>query len=242
IEKLKLLSWRAGIFYNYSEKASNRYKNGETNYLEKISAEATYQEVLLDKKQAEKNIEIYRQEMQKLLNTTQPIQTKDTVLMKLLFALSDTVAYNKNPGMEYYRQKAVIAQTASNIEKANFLPDISAGYSVSAQPGDHGFDGYSIGVSIPLWFRPQQGRVQAAKLETNIAGADFESYHNNIKTAFNQQLKEIEKLTDLLAYYETAGNRQAEEILKTAQNSYKAGEIGYIEYSQNISQAVGIKL
>jgi cobalt-zinc-cadmium resistance protein CzcA len=122
IEKLKLLSWQVGIFHNYSEMADIRFKNGETNYLEKISAQTTYQEVLLAKNQAEKDIEIYRQEMQKLLNTSQPIQIKDTLLVKLQFASLDTGAYNKNPILDFYQQKTVVAQTVSKIEKSNFLP------------------------------------------------------------------------------------------------------------------------
>ncbi len=241
MEKLKLLSRQAAIFHNYSEMANIRFKNGETNYLEKISAQATYQEVLLAQKQAEKDIEIYKQEMQKLLNINQPFQAKDTVLMKLPIASLDTGAYIKNPGLEFYRQKTVIAQTASNIEKSNFLPDISLGYSIPVESGVHGFYGYQLGVSIPLWFRPQQGRVQAASLGVRIAEADAENYRNNIRTAYNQQLDEIEKLTGLITFYETVGIRQADEILKTADNSYKTGQIGYVEYSQNISQAISIK-
>ena len=241
IEKLKLLSHQAKIFHNYSEMADIRFKNGETNYLEKVSSQATYQEVLLTQNQAEKDIEIYRKELQKLLNTSQPIQAKDTVLLKLQLALPDTGAYSKNPVLEFYRQKTVIAQTASNIEKSGFLPDISLGYSVPVENGVHGFYGYQLGISIPLWFRPQQGRVQAARLDKLITDADLENYRNNIRTAYKQQLDEIEKLSALITFYETIGIRQADEILKTADNSYRTGQIGYVEYSQNISQAINIK-
>lgn len=197
--------------------------------------------MLLAQNQAEKDIEIYRQELQKLLNTSQPIQAKDTVLLKLQLALPDTGAYSNNPELEFYRQKTVIAQTASNIEKANFLPDISLGYSIPIENGVHGFYGYQVGVSFPLWFRPQQGRTHAARLGKSIADADLENYRNNIRTAYKQQLDEIEKLSALIIYYENIGIQQADEILKTADNSYRTGQIGYVEYSQNLSQSINIK-
>lgn len=241
MEKLKLLARQAGIFRNYSEMADIRFKNGETNYLEKISSQAIYQEVVLAQNQAEKDIEIYRKELQKLLNTSQPVRVKDTMLVKLPFVLPDTGAYHKNPALEFYRQKTVVAQSASNIEKSNLLPDISLGYSIPVENGVHGFHGYQVGISIPLWFRPQQGRIQSANIGVKIAESDFENYRNNIRTAYKQQLDEIEKLSDVITFYETVGIKQADEILKTANNSYKTGQIGYVEYSQNISQAISIK-
>ena len=45
-----------------------------------------------------------------------------------------------------------------------------------------------------------------------------------------------------MGYYETIGLKQAEEIIRVSQISYNLGEIGYIEYIQNLTQAFDTKL
>jgi cobalt-zinc-cadmium resistance protein CzcA len=43
-------------------------------------------------------------------------------------------------------------------------------------------------------------------------------------------------------YYTTEGNRQADDQIRIAQVSYDLGEIGYMEYIQNMALAVQSKL
>jgi cobalt-zinc-cadmium resistance protein CzcA len=46
---------------------------------------------------------------------------------------------------------------------------------------------------------------------------------------------------NLVNYYESSGLQQADQILRITQFSYKKGEIGYVEYIQNLTQALSIK-
>ncbi len=43
-------------------------------------------------------------------------------------------------------------------------------------------------------------------------------------------------------YYETIGLKQADEIIRISQISYKLGEIEYMEYIQNLTMAFDTKL
>ncbi len=54
----------------------------------------------------------------------------------------------------------------------------------------------------------------------------------------------MESYTRFLAqlnYYETTGLKQADQILRITQFAYSKGEIAYVEYSQNLSQALSVK-
>lgn len=242
MEKLKLLSYQDSIYKKFSDVAELKYKTGETSSLEKLSAQNKYQEVQVYKMQAEADIKINQQELQKLLNMQQTISIADNKLQKqTLSAITDTSAIKQNPLLAYFNQKISLANSQLSLEKNKFLPDFSVGYFNQSLDNIKGFQGIQIGIGIPIFFWGQQGRVQSAKIQTQIAQSDYENYQNNLKTLFNQALQEYQKFLDLTNYYENTGLKQADEILKISQLYYSKGEIGYLEYIQNLTQAISIK-
>ncbi|MNI10805.1 hypothetical protein D3C73_639310 [compost metagenome] len=54
-------------------------------------------------------------------------------------------------------------------------------------------------------------------------------------------LADIEKNAALLQFYESAGLKQADAIIKAASLGYRTGEISFAEMSQFLSQAIGIR-
>ena len=87
----------------------------------------------------------------------------------------------------------------------------------------------------------QQGKTQAAKIEIEIAQAQYENYQLIIATLFANQLQEYYKYKGMVDYYETQGLAVAEQLVKFAEKSYNAGEIGYVEYIRNMEQGTDIK-
>ena len=56
-----------------------------------------------------------------------------------------------------------------------------------------------------------------------------------------QHQTEVEKSISGLQFYETSGLQQADEIIKAANQSYRAGEISYSDFSLYLSQAIEIR-
>jgi cobalt-zinc-cadmium resistance protein CzcA len=50
------------------------------------------------------------------------------------------------------------------------------------------------------------------------------------------------QLQEVLSYYEEEGNELAQEILKTAEGSFRNGEIDFYQYIQSLESAYDIKL
>ncbi len=241
-EYLRLLTYQDSVYKNFSEKAELKHKTGESSYLEMLAAKNKYNEVQLQKKQVEADLKIHQQELQKLLNTQQTISIAENKLQKQTLSVSaDTAAIKQNPLLAYYNQKITLASSQLSLEKNKFLPDFSIGYFNQSLDGTKGFQGVQFGIGIPLFFWGQQGRVQSAKIETQIAQSDYENYQNNLKALFNQQFQEYQKFSDLVNYYESEGLKEADEILKVSNLAYSKGEIGYVEYIQNLTQAINIK-
>ena len=52
---------------------------------------------------------------------------------------------------------------------------------------------------------------------------------------------EVEKNRSMLSFYESTGLKQAEEVIKAASLTYRAGEISFAELSQFLTQAIEIQ-
>lgn len=240
---LQVLISQDSIYKNFTRAANSRYANGETGYLEKVSAEATYQQIVLLKKQAMADILIYEQQLQKWLFTNISVEPATYRLTKLPEPiLSDTISAIRNPILSYFQQNVHVASANLALTRSRALPEFSVGVSKLGIGNSTKYFGFNVGVNIPLWFRPYQGRNEAANLAVEMAEADYNNIADTTKAAYNQQLQLYQKWSEQLNYYENTGLKQSDEIIKTATINYRSGNTSYIDYIQNLTQAFNIKL
>lgn len=254
-QRLYLLKTQDSIYNNFVKLSELRYKTGETSNLEKLAAQGKSYEIALQQQQAARDVIIYEQQLQKWLGIEQPIIISAKVpLLSLSGYLTDTATIKQNPLLVYYQQQIKVAEAGKSVERNRLLPDISVGYFNQTLVGtqningteqyfglDKRFSGFSISVAIPLWYRPQQGRIQAAKMESKVAEAEYENTQNMLKSGFNQLLQQYQQAQISLEYYQNQGLKHSEVQLQTVERAYRAGDIGYVEYLQGISQAISIK-
>jgi len=118
------------------------------------------------------------------------------------------------------------------------LPDIFGTYSFN----DTRLPGFQIGVSVPLFFGANRARIRSAKIRNEQIDVERQQTETSLQNAYSMQYNEYLKAMESLTYYETTGIAQADEITQTAQTAYHLGEIGYMEYIQNLQTAIRIKL
>lgn len=238
----RLLLYQDSIYLNFTSHAEEKYKTGESSHLELLSAKSKYRELQIRKKQVETEVFLSNQEVQKILNVSYPVSIAEQTPTKLVLSGSrDTSIPASNSLLGYYRQKIEVADAKSSLEKHHFLPDLSLGYFNQSLDGVKGFQGFKLGVSIPVFFWTQQGKAEAAELETRIAEEDFIQYKASLSLTVGRQLKQFNGLTEALTYYENEGLKQADEILKASQTAYGVGEIGYVEFIYSLTEAIAIK-
>lgn len=256
IRKNSILIYQDSIYKNFSERATLRYKTGETSNLEKLAAQSRYQEVLVLERQAKADIEIYKIQLQKLMNISEPIIPADSSLSKITGELiPDTIVVSQNPLLDYYAQQVNVAIAQTKLERNKLLPDLSIGYyqqyfipSFNPAKIDRDYTpntriaGFQIGVGVPLFSGAQAARINASKMQQLISQTELQLTDNNLQTAYRQSYQQYLKLQQSVNYYESTGLKQANELIKVSQLSYEKGEIGYVEYIQNTSQAINIKL
>ncbi len=249
-EKMRLLLQQDSLYADFSKRAALRFKTGETNYLEVLSAQNKEQETHLLLKQTTQDVLIWQLELQRLVGSAEPVTPRDTVQPKL--PLPNTMATTKHPTLGFYEQKISLVSAQAAVFRKENLPEWSVGYFqqlILPWPSDKrsysnvGFGGIQVGANIPLFNKkPFRAKLNALQIEGNIAQNNLMVVQTELQTRQTQGFSEIQKWQDALDFYEKTGLIQANEILRIAQIAYSKGEIGYLEFLQNTAQALGIQL
>lgn len=254
-EKIRLLNSLDSIYGKFKERAELRQQAGETSNLEKYAAQSKFYEIQLLIKQTRIDVHSHELVLQQLLNTKESLQPADTTLVKVPADFTFDTSLFSHPQTAFYQQQLNVVNADLQLEKSKRLPDFNAGYyhqflvngfnpakiDRSYTPNTR-IGGFQLGVGVPLFFGAQRARINAAKINKTLVQAQALAAKTGLQTQYLTQYNEYLKQKESLDYYETIGLKQADEIIRISQMSYKLGEIGYVEYIQNLTIAFDTKL
>jgi cobalt-zinc-cadmium resistance protein CzcA len=239
------------LFNGFAKASSLRYQTGETNLLEKTTADVQLMEIQNQLRQNESDVMIFRTQLQSLLNS-QELPDISEVLHKL--SLPDSSSITTNPMLQFSKQQVVINRQLKKVEQGRFLPDIVVGYFTQTLVGwqrvgndevffdrNKNFSGFQLGVSLPLWFVPQAGRAKAAFYAEAASQSKYEQEQVVLRSQLSQAGQEYRKNQITTDYYETTALKNADLILQQAQKAFRGGEIGYFEYLQALRNVQAIR-
>lgn len=242
----KLYFSQDSIYSAFLKAAALRYKTGETNLLEKTTAETQYNEVKNQMMKNQSDIVAARSELRRLLNTTDSIIVTPGQFVKTTEAIpyADS-SIVKNPLLAYQKQQIVIADKNINLEKSRSGPDFTVGYfnqsiigvqNVNGQDrnfsGSNRFQGVQAGISLPLFFKPYAARIKAAKIDKQVSESQYSLFQTNLQSQYQQAYQDVIKNARSIEYYEKSALPNTNLILKQGQIAFRSGDIGYIEFAQ----------
>tara|TARA_R110000765_G_scaffold90429_4_gene172123 strand:- start:743 stop:5080 length:4338 start_codon:yes stop_codon:yes gene_type:complete len=239
-EKVRVFKRLDSLYADFSTVAARKFELGETNYLEKITAASKQRKINLDFQQAIQHLSMA------YANLMRTIQVEDSLVLveelNLKIDLKD-INIDTTPEIEYYENNMQLVAAESNLEKQQLLPDISLAYfqGTNSELNDN-LLGYQLGLKIPLLFSGQSARIKASKIAKERAVTESIAFKVQIKSKLEILLQQIEQIQNSLNYYENEGAELSDEILKTAQISFKNGEIDFYQYIQSLESAYDIKL
>jgi len=253
--KQALLQRQDSIFMVFLKSAELRLKTGESNVLEKATAESQLFEVRTLIAQNNADILIYQNKLQTLLNSNDAFTSTGNNLDKRLLTISaDSSSITDNPALRYFSQQIKVAEAGKNLEKSRLMPDLTLGYFNQSLYGtvnyrdvsivsnsSSRFQGVMLGITFPLWAKPQLARIKATEAFKSVAQANFDLYHKNLQGQYAQAFQEYQKFATSLVYYEQNALPTADIITQNALKNYQSGNIGYMEFSQGLSRVLTIQ-
>ncbi len=228
------------LYINFSKVASRRFELGETNYLEKITATSKQKQINIKYTQAQKDVTLAYGVLIKVIQVNDPIIIASEPSLKIPL---NTLDINGSAELGYYQNRISLLEAERRFEKQKLLPDLSFNYFQGTNSELNGsLYGYQLGLKIPILFGGQSSKIKAAKIAETIAIEESNEYTIQLKAKFNALNVELAQLQDALNYYENEGVILSEEILKTANGSFRNGEIDFYQYIQSLESAYEIKL
>ncbi|MFA7379102.1 MAG: CusA/CzcA family heavy metal efflux RND transporter [Bacteroidia bacterium] len=245
------------LYNDFVDAAALRYKTGETNLLEKTTAETKRGQLVLFLKQNETDFITAHNSLKTLMNTSEEftIEYSGNFQPLVMSNSFDTTFIVNNPSLKVLYQQAVIAEQNKKVETASALPDFNVGYFnqslIGVQningadvnfDGSKRFQGFNVGLSIPITFFSNASKVkslnykqQALQTEANNGKLILQNQLQNAFQQYNQNLSQYN-------YYKSTALPNAEIIISTAKVGFKSGDIGYIEYLQALQTATDVQL
>ncbi len=256
LERKRLLERLDSVYSRFQQAADLRLRAGESNILEKTTADAQLLQLQLQQQQLDADILILQRQLQWLLNTKELFLPAYTALKMEDIALPDTGSVADHPQIQYNKLQEQTAAAQTNVEKAKLSPDLTVGYSNQSIIGYHSDDGISqkyysgsnrfhvasVTVGIPLFNSAAKARIRAGRVHQEVAKLHTEATEQFIKHNLLQLIAAYKKERNNLEYYENAGLQQAELIIKAARLSFENGEISYLEWTTLMNNAVNIQL
>ncbi|TAH40079.1 MAG: CusA/CzcA family heavy metal efflux RND transporter [Bacteroidetes bacterium] len=249
---LKQLDSLYGDFVNA---ATLRYNTGETNLLEKTTAETKRNEITLLFKQAETEYAATYNSLKTLMNSSEDFEVSKVFEPITLTASLDTSAIMQNPSLQMMYQQVVIAEKNKKLETAQALPGFNVGYFNQSIIGfqnvnnndvyfgsSERFTGFNVGINIPLTFFSNTAKIKSLKLQQQSLTKEADNtkllLQNQLQNAFQQYAVYLEQYN----LFKNSSIKNAEAIATTATLSFRSGEIGYIEYANALQTATDVQL
>jgi len=237
--KEKLYQFLDSLHQNFSKASKRRFELGESNYLEKITAEAKYKQIATQLKQVASDKKTAYAQLQTLLQSDSLVAVQNTELQPYIVSDSTSQALYQN----YFSTVSANMKQQNSFQKQNWFPDLSIEYFQGKNRGlSQSLYGFQVGVAIPLFFNGNVTKQKVARLEMESWEQQKESETEKINRYIEQKQSELLKYQEAIDYYNETGKHLASEIIKVADMSYKHGEIDFFQYIQSLDNATQIEI
>lgn len=254
-EQRALLHSQDSLFTSFSRSADLRYKTGESRLIEKTAAEVRVQEIRNLLRQNEADETIFMARLQALLGSATPVTIAGTAIPAANVSMQeDSQAVADNPQLQFAKQDIAIAEKQKKVISNSILPDLTVGYfnqsligtglNASGTPlatGNNRFQGFQVGLALPLWLGPMKARVRAEEKQQQAAGLFYDNSVMQLKSQYRQAVQEFVKLRNSLEYYTGNALPNADRLQQQTVKSFTLGDIGYAEYFLNLEKVMAVR-
>jgi cobalt-zinc-cadmium resistance protein CzcA len=235
----RLYRYLDSLYQNFSKASDRKFELGETNYLEKITAQAKFRKISTslsqienDKKAQYEILKFLVQSEEKMMikcNQIEPIYNITNETSKLLYS-----SYLESVTKNYKNQ--------ISLQKQHWLPDINVDYFQGKNSGlSQSLYGFQVGVGIPLFYFGNKAKSKVAQLELQSWEQQKQNEEQKIDKYISQKVNELAKYQEAINYYNQYGKKLSEEIIKVGNRSYKQGEIDFFQYILSLENATSIQ-
>ncbi|MBK9353419.1 MAG: CusA/CzcA family heavy metal efflux RND transporter [Bacteroidetes bacterium] len=251
------LNYLDSLYIEFIRVAKLRYKTGDIKKIEISTAQTKQGEIKLLYQQNDTYLKNAYINLQALMNLEEEVsvQQSENYQPLQISTLLDSSLMVNNPSIQALYQQATIFEHSKKVEKAQGLPDFKIGYSNQSLigfqtidnqekyfSGTNRFHSVNIGLAMPLTFGAAKSKIKALDYQSQSAEAMAEYQKNQMETQLQNMYSQYEQDLKQYQYYTENALPNADDIVKSAQLGYRAGEINYVEYLYALQTATDVQL
>ncbi len=250
-EKEKLFQKSDTIFSEFLKKSDLRFKKGESNILEKTTAETQRGNIKLQLLQLQQEKEVVKSQFQLLLNSETDYTPKTDNIKLVLDKTIDSILVAQHPNLKILEQQKNVNLASTKVEKSKLLPVVTLGYNNTSITGtgandvvydkSNRFQSAQIGLGIPLFGGSQKAKIAASKISESISENDFQKEKMILEKQYQNALSKYQSNLEKLDYFEKTALPNAKIITETANKQFYNGDINYLDWVMLINQSINIK-
>lgn len=251
----KVLEEQNTLMQLFVRSAELKFQTGETASLENATAKVKQQELLQQIKRNQAQMDIEKFKLKALLKSSDELLIQQDFTMLAVNIVTDTNAVRQNNSLQFAEQQVSVAQAETKAQQSLLFPDITAGYFIQSLTGNQDyngmniyydsalrFQGFSVGLAIPLFWGASSARIKAAHTNVQIRRAEADYLKTALQSNLEQENKQLVTSRSLLDYYTSSALPNAKTISGNATKAYQNGDISYVEYIQGLETALSIKM
>jgi cobalt-zinc-cadmium resistance protein CzcA len=246
-EKEKLLLKSDSIYSEFLRKSTLRFDKGESNVLEKATAENQSGQVKIQLQELQSDYKTLQMQFNYLLNANSNfIPVWDKFKMTFDEKLDENAIVNQ-PSIKLKEQEISINKAEISLEKSKKTPELIGGVywqtfktNVVFQEGYNGVYG-QFGVALPLFNTSIKNRQLALEINSQIAENNLNNEKLKLQSNYQELVLEYKKNKETIGYYESQALKNVDLVADAANKKFINGDINYLEWVILINQNTEIQ-
>ena len=250
-----LLLKQDSLLRHFTKASDLNHRAGSGTLLEKTTVETRLNEVRSKQNRVNAELNGIAERLQFLMGVDYPVQFEPAMLNQILtIPNTDTAQLKENPQALYLGQQVEIAENERKLVTNSAFPDFKVGYfnqtlygtqlaenSLQLAGRSDRFQGFQVGLTIPLWFGPDVNKSKAASINREVKSSEYENYLNNLESEYKRTQLNLQTNRDLMNYYISSALPNVGLIEKQSGKSFELGEINFTTHLLNIQQTIAIQ-
>ena len=246
-EKEKLLLQSDSIYSDFLKKSTLRFDKGQSNVLEKATAENQSGQIKIQLQEVQSDYKIVVSKFKMLLNIDiDLIPLSANIKMNFDERLTSNEVTNY-PSIKLFEQELATNKAEISLEKSKKLPELIGGVywqtfktNTSFQNNYNGIYG-QFGVALPLFNSSFNSRKKALETKTQIAENNLDFEKLKLQNQYQNFLQEYQKNKMTIDYYENKALKSVDIVTQAANDKFNNGDINYLEWVMLINQNTEIR-
>jgi heavy metal efflux system protein len=246
-EKEKLLLKNDSIYSEFLRKSTLRFEKGESNILEKATAENQAGQIKIQLEELRSDYKSTQSQLKYLLNEDKNFEPVGDKFKMTFDENFNAEAIADQPSIKLKEQLVAINKSEISLEKSKKAPELIGGVywqtfksNVVTQDNYNGIYG-QFGVALPLFNSSIGNRQKALEINSQIAQNDLENEKNKLQNQYQEVLSQYNKNKQSVEYYENNALKNVDLVTTAANKKFINGDINYLEWVMLINQNTEIQ-